>query len=119
MNKQPFIRRFYLYLFTAVGLVMTLMGCVGFVNLALRIFIFTGSDQYVEYAVPVPPPGMVATATDLIAQRQKQEEYYRLDTRRRHQSDAAGSLALLLVGVPLYLYHWSVINREKENDAQS
>lgn len=115
MSKQSLIRRFYLYLFTGVGLVMTLMGCVGFVNLGLRIFIFTESDRYVEYARPMPSPDLVATTTDLVAEKQKQEEYHRLEASRRRQSDAANSLALLIIGLPLYLYHWSVINKEKED----
>ena len=31
----------------------------------------------------------------------------------QRQSDAAQNLALIIVGLPLYLYHWKVIKRDK------
>ncbi len=49
------------------------------------------------------------------------EEHHRVRERRealdpvrsRRQREAAGAIALLLVGLPLYLYHWRTIRRER------
>ena len=35
-------------------------------------------------------------------------------TTRRHQ-DASLNLSLILIGLPLYLYHWGIIKRETKN----
>ena len=39
-------------------------------------------------------------------------------TARRHR-DASMNLALILVGLPLYLYHWRIIKRETKNEKEN
>ncbi len=38
-------------------------------------------------------------------------------TARRHR-DASTNLALILAGLPLYIYHWGVIRREAKKRAE-
>ncbi len=35
--------------------------------------------------------------------------------KARRQQEAANALAFMLVGIPLYLYHWAVIKRDRKN----
>lgn len=35
--------------------------------------------------------------------------------RSRRESEASNSLAFMIIGVPLYLYHWLVIRRERKD----
>lgn len=36
--------------------------------------------------------------------------------RSRRERDAASALAFILVGLPLYFYHWTMIKREKKHE---
>lgn len=39
--------------------------------------------------------------------------------RSRRERDAADAFAFILVGLPLYLYHWAMIKREKKQEYES
>ena len=45
------IRKIYLYLFSLIGLVLVVIGCVQLVNLGLKAYVFTAADQYYTYPV--------------------------------------------------------------------
>ncbi|MEK9150658.1 MAG: hypothetical protein AAB411_01030 [Patescibacteria group bacterium] len=125
MNKYPFIRKIYLYLFALIGLVLIVIGCVRLVGLALKTYIFTKADVYYEYPMtrPVknPPAGGAPTEgnkTEEIQQPTKEEieEYQNKQQTSNRQREAAESLAFIIVGLPLYLYHWSVIKKDKKEE---
>ena len=41
------------------------------------------------------------------------EQVARIDpVRARREREAARSLAMILIGLPLYLFHWRIIRRE-------
>lgn len=131
------IRGVYLYLFALLGLVLITIGSVQLVGLGLRTFILTEADAEMRmHYAPEPPlrmsreierlPADTTLDTTLDAAtrqalRSWAEEYERgaevrasIDpVRSRRQRDAAGAIALLLVGLPLYLYHWRIIRRER------
>ena len=48
------IRKIYLYLFSLIGLVLVVIGCVELVNLGLKAYVFTSADQYYSYPVAAP-----------------------------------------------------------------
>ncbi len=107
MNKHPLIRRIYLYLFTALGLILVTIGTVRIIGLGLKVFIFTKADLYYEY--PMKPAGENAEAPS----REELELYQKNQRDSNRQRDAAESIAMLLVGAPLYLYHWRVVQKDK------
>ncbi len=120
MNKYPLIRKIYLYLFALIGLVLITIGCVRLVGLALKTYIFTKADVYYEY--PMARPVKIAPAesdkTEEIQQPTKEEveEYQNKQQTANRQREAAESLAFIIVGLPLYLYHWQVIKRDKKEE---
>jgi hypothetical protein len=113
------IRKIYLYLFSLVGLVLVVIGCVDLVNLALKTYIFTAADQYYSYPVAAPAPvGKSATATVPMAPSDAQMKSYQdMQTKSNRESTAANAIAMIIVGVPLYYYHWRVIQKDKEKNA--
>ncbi len=135
------IRTIYLYLFTIVGLALLTAGGVRFVNMGLKAFVFTKADEpqriQQKYYTSVPMPIAVervekyqegeelsaeekATLKQWLEDYKKwQEESAKIDyvTSERHR-DAATNLAMILVGLPLYLYHWFVIKRETKEKNQ-
>jgi hypothetical protein len=111
------IRKIYLYLFSLIGLALVVVGCVRLVDLGLKAYIFTAADQYYSYpvAAPVPqadkntPTTVPAGPTDAELQAYQDKQ-----VKSQRESTAANALAMIIVGVPLYLYHWRVIKKDKE-----
>jgi hypothetical protein len=134
MEKHPLIRTVYLYLFTIIGLVLVVIGTVRFLDLGLKVFIFKQADaqqkyqqQYCNYIAPVPEAkvrsliNQPASSTGLTPDEQTALKSF-LDNydqcqgvnflTSQRQRDASINLALILVGLPLYLYHWRTIAKE-------
>lgn len=78
------------------------------VDLGLKVFVFPDSDKY-EYSVPAPIDG---------GKNQIDEETMRAnaerDQKRNRERDLSNSLAMIAVGLPLYLYHWKTIQKENK-----
>lgn len=109
---NPLIRKIYLYLFALVGLFMITVGSARLVNLALKVYIFQEADRYYEYPVPRTIDEKAGGTTQ--PDPKELEEFNRKQTRSQRQRELAESLAWILVGLPLWLYHWTVIKKERE-----
>ena len=139
LNKEhyPLIRTIYLYLFTLLGLVLLVIGGVRFVDMGLKVFIFTKAEeeQKILYRHPSYMPYPVqqieklqeeeeglseeekATIKEWLADYKvwkEEESQINPVTSRRHR-DASLNLSLILIGLPLYLYHWRIIAKETKN----
>lgn len=143
MTKYPLIRTIYLYLFALLGLVLLIIGGVRFINMGLKAFVFTKAEQEERLMYKQPPvaypierfqeiaaSGQTAvTLTEqerimlnqwLVDYKNWQTQYDTLDpvTASRHR-DASLNLSLIIVGFPLYLFHWRIIRREtKQREAE-
>ncbi len=133
MRKNSLIRTIYLYLFSLLGLVLLIMGGVRFLDMGLKAFVFTKAEQEQRLIYKQPPLGAysperlqdVKGEESLSEQEKKQIENLITDyqewkerrsqidpvTSRRHR-DASLNLAMILIGLPLYLYHWGTIKKE-------
>src|SRR3972149_4606405 len=98
------LRLIYLYLFSAVGLIISVIGAVRLVDLGLKVIVFRGADKYEYY----PQPKVEGEVIDEEEQKRIQER----ETTRQRQRELSGSIAMLIVGIPLYLYHWRTIQKE-------
>ena len=136
MKHFPLIRTIYLYLFSLTGLALLVVGGVRFVDMGLKIFIFTKAEeeQRIFYKEPSFAPYPLQRAEDVekgedFSEEEKaairqwlsdyenwKKERAKIDpiTAQRHR-DASLNLALNLIGLPLYLYHWRTIKRETQN----
>jgi hypothetical protein len=111
------IRKIYLYLFSFIGLALIVIGCVQLVNLGLKAYVFTAADRYISYPIPAPasPAGANAPTTAPAQPTDAEMQTYQNEqTTNQREQTAANALAMILVGVPLYLYHWHVIRKDKE-----
>ncbi|MEK7160599.1 MAG: hypothetical protein AAB724_01080 [Patescibacteria group bacterium] len=136
METYPLVRKIYLYLFSLVGLTLMIIAGVQLINLALRVYVFTQIDRQDTYYQKMPPCSVIApekltainqetSAVQLTAEEkaslaswqasykawQKEQESYDPITASR-QRTAAQCLAMLVVGLPLFAYHWQVIRKE-------
>ena len=143
MPKHSLIRTIYLYLFAIVGLTLLTIGSVRFLDMGLKAFIFTKAEeeQRLYSKQPPFPPAEISRIAKPEGEKLlpkdeiklSGEEKVRVDqwikdynnwqegsakivivTSQRHR-DASLNLSLILIGLPLYLYHWSVIKRETKN----
>ena len=136
MEKHSVIRTIYLYAFALLGLIFLCISGIRFLDMGLKAFIFTKADEQmkVDYERPIMPysyekikglgEGEVSlTNEEAIQIGEIIQEYENWEKRsdkvdpitsNRHR-DASSSLAMILVGLPLYFYHWSVIKRETKD----
>jgi hypothetical protein len=132
LPRPNWIRAAYLYLAALIGLVLVTIGGVQLEDMGLRAFVFRAADarERLEMAPPAPPfrpddaaalaqrPGLSAEERRLLQQwgeeyRRWQEGYAKVDmVRAQRARQASGSLSMILVGLPLFLFHWRTIQRE-------
>jgi hypothetical protein len=137
-KKTSLIRKIYLYLVTAITIVILLIGFIGLLNLVLKEYVldvkgWQETEPYWEceqrgevyykndiVAVPIvdgemlvePEPIMTDEEIDnCVADTKEKRESQRTNDIKR---DLAQYLAMILVALPLYLYHWGVIKKENE-----
>ncbi len=142
--KNPIIRAIYLYLFALVGLGMLVVGGSMIINLGLKAWVFTQADQQDKYnsqPIPVYLSSDMKTVQEIQACSDKCEltavqkeqvnswlaEYKKWEEQetnsdpniwvvRNRQRQAATALSLILIGLPLWLFHWSVIKKDNKKE---
>ncbi len=108
------LRKTFLYIFASVGLVLSIIGTVSLINLGLKSYVFTKADNYCfNYSAPLVDKEGNSTdrSQAQIDQDRKNCEEQRTSSK---QSQASNAIAMLLVGLPLYGYHWYTIRKDKE-----
>jgi len=139
MKRHSLVRTIYLYIFALLGLVLLIIGSVNFLNMGLKAFVFTQADEesrIFSKQMPIPTIPKIENIqqdmeegkdiclsteekvsfqnwlTDYNTWEESMSEFDPV-TSRRHR-DASVNLSLILIGLPLYLYHWKIIKKETE-----
>jgi hypothetical protein len=116
------IRLLYLYLFSFVGLLVTVVGSIQLVNLGLKAYVFPQADEMVVYPtmrpLVVPMEGTKEPPVQVSEEEQKKldedmRKAHKDQTKRQHQRDATNAVAMIIIGLPLYVYHWRLAQKEK------
>ena len=110
------LRLLYLYLFSFVGLIIVVIGSVQMVNIGLKTLVFKDAYKYTYYEAPRVVPlekqeGVEELSQDELAEQERRQE---LEQKRGIQRELSNAIAMIVVGLPLYLYHWRVIQRENK-----
>lgn len=100
------LRLLYLYLFSFVGLLITVIGSIQIVDLTLKSYVFK-VDEFTYYPEPYLGEGNKPLVS--VEESQKRHQAEQANQRKRQLSN---SLAMIAVGIPLYLYHWKTIRKE-------
>ncbi len=132
MKKPSLVRTIYLYLFATVGLAVLIIGTIRFVDMGLKAFVFTKADQQERDLFKQPSMPYQLERVEGLENNEELSEQDRADisqwladyklwqqsqseadylTIQRHR-DGSINLSMILVGLPLYLYHWGVIKKE-------
>jgi len=129
MDKHSLIRTIYLYAFALLGLVLLVISGIRFLDMGLKAFVFTKADDQQKLEYMRPPVYCSIEALEKIGEggeltEKEGTELARLlvdykaweeiesdvdpITSRRHR-DASFNLSMILIGLPLYIYHWRII----------
>ncbi len=117
-SRTGLLKKIYLYVVSLVSLIMIIVACVSLINLGLKAFVFTKADDsfYSTYACPVASPASPdATAAQTApcdAATQQQQQHDQLVASR--EAEASRDLALLIVGLPIFFYHWRLVRKETD-----
>lgn len=113
------IRLLYLYLFSFVGLLLAVIGCMRLVDLGLKVYVFRDADKYMTYPAVsrVDPSGkeVVLNSEEAKKNEEDMKKAQEEETKRQRQRELASALSMIIVGTPLYVYHWKTIQRENKD----
>lgn len=105
------IRLLYLYLFSFIGLLIAVIGSIQLVDLGIKVYVFKGADRStIPIATKLDASGKEVQMSD--EEMEKQMKMQEEETNRDRKRQISNSLAMLLVGLPLYKYHWGLIKKE-------
>jgi len=116
MKFHPLIRKLYLYVVTGIGLMLVVIGCVQLVNIGLKVYVFKAADKSYIYPATKQTSITDKTAGVTITEPSVEEmqAYQDKQTQSNRESNASNAIAMIIVGAPLYIYHWLVIKKDKE-----
>lgn len=141
--KLNSIRNIYFYLIALIALMMIVWGTADLVNLGLTTWVFKTADRADDYSPPMPylasdikmgeTAERCADKCDLSEMEKQQIQNWLVDYKNwqdqqgvlkvaRKQKNAVRDISLLVVGIPLFLWHWKMIGKEtreaKENNKE-
>ena len=113
MEKKEIIRLIYLYLFSTIGLLLIIIGSVKILDIGLRTFVFQGADIYYFPSLPFYPEGEKWSQEEWKKQVEEQQKAEEMNRRAQKQREISTSLSMIFVGLPLFLYHWKLVQKNK------
>lgn len=108
------LRLLYLYLFSFIGLIITVIGTIQIVDLGLKVYIFKDADVY-TYQLDektVDQNGNIVEISE--EEKDKRTKLMEEENKKNRQRQISTALSMMLVGLPLYKYHWSLIKKESK-----
>ncbi len=113
------IKKIYLYLVSVIALVITVVGAIMLLNMALKTWVFPKADDYGRYPISCAQPavknpdGSVAPAPECDPKFEEQQRKAEEDNRRaQKQSEASQALAMIIIAAPIWYYHWRLARKE-------
>jgi hypothetical protein len=109
-NAVEWVKKVYIYLFSAIGLVIVIIGAVNLISLGLKTWILTKADVYYDY--PYKPASVDKESEIVQPTEEEMAEYRKNDLSSRRQRQASTAIAMIVVGAPLFFYHWRLARKE-------
>lgn len=122
-DKSTLIKSIYFYLVALIGLLMVVFSVADVVNIGLRTWVFPKADlnQYPQSSCAtmiVKAPDATESDVQFQARLADCQKTQLSDDEARaiqKQKDAVRDISFIVVGIPLFLYHWVVIRRERRS----
>ncbi len=138
-KHYPLIRTIYLYVFALLGLILIIIGGVRLIDLGLKVLVFKGAENEIRTINKEPVSLYTIKDIELLKDRKdlsaadkeaiqnwlKDYQNWKETTAKidylssRRQQNASVSLAMVMIGLPLYAYHWAIIRKETKKKEDS
>ncbi|GAC1412629.1 MAG: hypothetical protein NVSMB66_2160 [Candidatus Doudnabacteria bacterium] len=107
---MTWIKKTYLYAVSLVSLVIIIIGATMLVNLGLKAALGVQEVSYPQQC-SMPTPESKPTTCDAVFEKQRAEadKQNQIQNKKR---DVAQALAFLVVGTPVFWYHWKLARQE-------
>lgn len=125
MPKPSIIRSLYFYVIAIIGLMMVVFSTADLINLGLKTWVFPNADDNnFGYACPLvapapAPDGVKAPPVDVRKQCLEDQKTAKDRQVLQRESNAVRDLSFLIVGIPLFLFHFRVVQKERKEEKQS
>lgn len=118
------IRSIYFYAVSIIALFMLVFSAVDLVNLGLKTWVFKNADPMYSRCIPgsngmyggaKPIPagtGVETTVGPTQAECDLQDKQNQENTIRQNQSSAVRDFSMLVVALPLFLFHFRIVQKE-------
>lgn len=126
-SKAAIIKTVYFYLVSLIALLMVVFSTADLINLGLKTWVFPKADLN-EYkqppcAVTIYKDPALKETEEIYQQRLKSCEANQVSEEDakaiRNQRDAVRDISMIVVGVPLFLYHWITIRKEQKAEKEA
>jgi len=104
MKISEIIKLIYIYLFSAIGLILVIIGTVKLIDLGLKAYVFKQADVF--YAPKIYSMDEKLTQEEIKRIEEEQRKAEEINKIAERQRTAANAIALLIVGLPVFIYHW-------------
>lgn len=107
------IKTVYLYLVSLISLIILVIAGIILINLAIKTWVFPKADNelYTAYC-----PAITETTPDgqnVSQPKECTDPAYAKDQRTaQKQRDASQAIAMILIGAPVFYYHWKLARKE-------
>lgn len=120
-KPRNWIRTVYLYLLTAITIVMVIIASVQAVRIGIDTYVLKIDKPRYWYNECIDPKPSFDGRTTEERTPEEQVECEERSAKKAQQQlvqerkyDISWAVAMLLIALPLYLYHWKVIQRDNK-----
>ena len=103
------VKTIYFYLVSFVALLMIVIPAASLINLGMRHFVFQVGSYDKYYARPMPVGDEKTPKVDEAEEQRRYEEQQQNQIKR----DIARDVSFVIVGIPLFIFNWRLIRRNK------
>jgi predicted Holliday junction resolvase-like endonuclease len=104
MKITEIVKFIYIYLFSAIGLILIIIGSTKIVDLGLKTYVFKQADYFYTPSFYYKEPNL---SEEEIKKRQEElKKAEEINKRAERQRTASLAISQIIVGLPLFLYHW-------------
>jgi hypothetical protein len=107
MKITEIIKLIYIYLFSAIGLILIISGTVKLIDLGLKVYVFKQADVFYSPKIyPEINQGEKLTPEEIAKREEEQRKAEKINRIAERQRTASNAIALIIVGLPVFIYHW-------------
>jgi hypothetical protein len=107
MKITEIIKIIYVYLFSVISLILIITGTVKLIDLGLKVYVFKQADVfYYPKIYPEINKGEKLTPEEIAKREEEQRKAEEINRIAERQRIASNAIALLIVCLPVFIYHW-------------